>query len=64
MICLHVISSEEICDINNVASDVEVNDHDTEIISEDDRDLDFSDQDDIMIQSLSINVIYLHVKLI
>ena len=64
MICLHVISSEEICDIDNVASDEEVNDHDTEIITEKDGDLDLSDQDDIMIQSLSINVIYIHVKLI
>ena len=40
-----------------MASDEEVNDHDTEIISEENRDLDLSDQDDIMIQSLSINVI-------
>ena len=53
-----MISSEEICDIDNVASDGEVNDHDTEIISEDDSDLDLSDQDDIMIQNQSINVLY------
>ena len=51
MIGLHVISSEEICDIDNVASDEEVNDHDTVIISEEDRDIDLSDQDDKMIQS-------------
>ena len=59
-----MISSIEVCDFDYVASDEEVNDHDTEIISEEDRDLELSDQDDILIQSLSINLIYLNVKLI
>ena len=38
------MSSEDICNIDNVAKDEEINDNDSEVISEEDSDLDFSDQ--------------------
>ena len=46
------MSSEEIFDIDNVASDEEVNDHDPEVISGDDSYLELNDQDDTLTQSL------------